>query len=66
MEELSKLRVFEEPKFTSTNKIVSLMNELENNPKLKEEKNIKGIEYIKDTFDIHKIGPMWVELLKRL
>lgn len=66
MEKLSKMRVFEEPKFGSTNKIVSLINTLENNPQLKEEKNIKGVEYIKNTFDISKIGPMWVDFLNKL
>lgn len=66
MEELSKLRVFEEPKFTQTDKIVSLINTLENNPQLKEEKRKKGIEYIKNTFDINKIGPMWIDFLNKL
>lgn len=63
MEELSKQRVFEEPKFNSTDKIVSLINRLESNPDLKEKKKIDGISYVKNTFDINKIGPMWIEYL---
>jgi hypothetical protein len=66
MEELSKLRVFEEPKFAQTDKIVSLINTLENNPQLKEEKRKEGIEYVKNTFDINKIGPMWIDFLNKL
>lgn len=65
MGELIKMRVFEEPKFASTDKIVSLINTLENNPQLKEEKRIKGIQYIKDKFDISKIGPIWIEFLNK-
>ena len=66
IKKLSKMRVFEEPKFGSTNKIVSLINTLENNPQLKEEKRKKGVEYIKSTFDISKIGPMWIDFLNKL
>lgn len=65
MDTLSGLRVFEEPKFNSTDKIVSLIKKLEENPQLKFEKNSKGIEYIKNTFDINKIGPMWTDFLNK-
>lgn len=66
MEKLSKMRVFEEPKFGSTNKIVSLINRLELTPNLKEEKKQLGIEYIKNKFDITIIGPMWSNFINKL
>ena len=63
---LSKNRVFEEPRFSETDNIIKLINQLESNPQLKEEKNQKGITHIKDTFDINKVGPMWVNLFNSL
>lgn len=62
IDNLSKLRVFEEPRFSDTSKIVNLINQLELNPQLK---NNNGIEYIKNTFDINKIGPMWIDFLNK-
>jgi hypothetical protein len=39
---------------------------LEGLPQVKNEISSKGIEYIKDTFDINKIGPMWVNFFNEL
>jgi hypothetical protein len=66
IEKLSKHRVFEEPRFSETDNIVKLMNQLEINPQIKKEKSQRGIDYIKNTFDINKVGPMWVEFLNKL
>ena len=65
IEILKTQRVFEEPKFTQTSKIVNLLNHLESSPISKEEKD-NGIGHIKNNFNINKIGSMWVELLKKL
>lgn len=66
VETLRKNKVFEEPRFSETDNIVNLINQLEGLPQVKNEISSKGIEYIKDTFDINKIGPMWVNFFNEL
>jgi len=52
-----------EGKFKITSNIVDKIKFLEDNPNLKEEKQIKGREYVLDKFNLNKIGSMWESFL---
>jgi hypothetical protein len=53
-------------KFTITDNIVSKIKELENNPQIKEEIRKKGKDYIISSFNVDKVGKMWVDLISKL
>lgn len=65
VEKLNTERVSEEPKLDYTKNIVDLLNQLETNIDYKNEQRIKGINYIKENFNIDKIGSMWVDYLNK-
>lgn len=52
-------------KFKITSNIVDRINFLENNPALKEERRIKAKQHILDSFNINKVGNMWIDLLNK-
>jgi len=55
-----------EGKFTCTDNIVAKINYLEANPQLKEEYRTKAQDYILETFNIEKVGKMWVDFIDSL
>jgi glycosyltransferase involved in cell wall biosynthesis len=65
IEKLNKERLSEEPGLNYTQNIVEKVNWLEANPQIKEEVREKGIKYISETFNINKIGPLWINFLNK-
>lgn len=65
VEKLERERVSEEPKLDYTKNIVDLLNQLETNIDYKNQQRIKGMNYIKENFNIDKIGSMWVDYLNQ-
>jgi hypothetical protein len=66
LEKMKNERLSEEPKLTCTDNIVKKIEFLENNKKLKNNIRKKGIKYIRNTFNIERIGAMWIEFLNDL
>lgn len=55
-----------EGNFTITSNIVEKVNEIESNPKLKEQLQTLGSKDILEKFNIETVGKMWVELINIL
>lgn len=65
IEKLNKERLSEKPGLDYTKNIVDKLNWLEANPQIKEKIRNDGIKYISETFNINKIGPLWVDFLNK-
>ena len=65
MEKMMTERVTEEPKMDYIDSILKTVNYLERNPTVKEDYRKRSIAYIRDRFNIDKIGPMWVDFLNK-
>lgn len=63
---LNKDRVSEDPSLNYTLNIEQKLRFFDDNPDLLIEKRKLGIDYIRNNFSINKIGPMWIDLLKKL
>lgn len=63
---LESERLSEEPGLDYIDNIVELINHLEANPETKEKVRESGIKYISETFNINKIGDLWVKYLNTL
>ena len=53
-------------KFKITSNIVEKINYLDANPHIKEELRAKGTDYILNSFNLEKVGNMWVDFLNNL
>ena len=52
-------------KFKITSNIVEKIKFLEANPQVKEEKRIKGKEFVMNNFNLEKVGEMWLDFLNK-
>lgn len=65
MEKMMTERVTHEPKMDYTENIVRTVKFLEENQHIKEYIREKGTPYIFNNFHINKIGPMWIDFIKK-
>jgi glycosyltransferase involved in cell wall biosynthesis len=63
VEKLNSERLTEEPLMGNVSTIVEKVKYLENNPTFKQQLREAGKKYIKETFNIEKIGPRWEDYL---